>query len=698
MAFVLFPPRCPHLFSLAPPWSPQSITKIYHSFIQDPGPPQDKTRAAEIQEGFNLLGDCCSHSVAFEVVKSKGSFLSSSLGGAALKPQCIPAVPQLLGSSGKTTKGIFCRHLFQLWWLQGALWPASTPTHHLPNPRNWEVGPHGGSGWGTVHHSQRIRVKRRCKPSLCLCSCSARDGLPLGGCVTMTVKKNQTLRDGSAKENVLQRVLQLPVVSSTCESLQRTYASTKEAHPLMASVCEVYERGMQGAGSLAMWSMEPVVRRLEPQFTVANNLACRGLDHLEEKIPALQYPVDKLASELKGTISSPLQSAKSTIGNSVDKIMGLAAEGYEATKSTVETTARYTRKNSVSQMAAAGVDTALGGLEKLMEYLLPEEDEETDQKPKEKRRSAAKVSQQQPEPPSAPSTLGRIGALVSTVSHRAYQQTTQTLQRAKAKGQELATWIPIVGNLAKPSVPKAPRVHGDGQSTEVSHLSRQQSKVPEQKQEKAGKKDNHHAKEAGDGPGLVGSVAHNLQTACASGISSVKKVPAVAWDAAEGLILFTPRRLSKAMETVDALGGTLVSAPKHLLGTLYSYVPLRRQSVKEDEAARGSKPSPETEQQKEEEDTKPDPPSAEEKAHLRGDWRLYRGHHPLSFLGLEDPLFLRHNLYRSPAFEPECPLPRKSAFTPYNRRVSEGSYRFSPEAMYSRAYYTNLYNPAFKKD
>lgn len=80
--------------------------------------------------------------------------------------------------------------------------------------------------------------------------------------------------------------------------------------------------------------------------------------------------------------------------------------------------------------------------------------------------------------------------------------------------------------------------------------------------------------QAGDGLGLVGSVAHNLQSACASGISSMKKVPAVAWDAAEGLILFTPRRLSRAMETVDALGGTLISAPKHLLGSLYSYVPV----------------------------------------------------------------------------------------------------------------------------
>lgn len=33
----------------------------------------------------------------------------------------------------------------------------------------------------------------------------------------------------------------------------------------MASVCDVYERGVQGASALAMWSVEPVVRRLEPQ-------------------------------------------------------------------------------------------------------------------------------------------------------------------------------------------------------------------------------------------------------------------------------------------------------------------------------------------------------------------------------------------------------------------------------------------------
>lgn len=64
---------------------------------------------------------------------------------------------------------------------------------------------------------------------------------------------------------MLQRVLQLPVVSGTCECFQKTYTSTKEAHPLVASVCNAYEKGVQGASSLAAWSMQPVVRRLSTQ-------------------------------------------------------------------------------------------------------------------------------------------------------------------------------------------------------------------------------------------------------------------------------------------------------------------------------------------------------------------------------------------------------------------------------------------------
>ena len=55
--------------------------------------------------------------------------------------------------------------------------------------------------------------------------------------------------------------------------------------------------------------------------------------------------------------------------------------------------------------------------------------------------------------------------------------------------------LPFQGRLAKPSTPEVPRVHGDGQSTAAGWLSRRQSRVPEEKQEKAGKKDDNHTKE-----------------------------------------------------------------------------------------------------------------------------------------------------------------------------------------------------------
>lgn len=55
--------------------------------------------------------------------------------------------------------------------------------------------------------------------------------------------------------------------------------------------------------------------------------------------------------------------------------------------------------------------------------------------------------------------------------------------------------FPSQGSLAKPSMPEAPRGHGDGESTRAGWMSRRQSKVQEQKQEKVGKKDDNHSKE-----------------------------------------------------------------------------------------------------------------------------------------------------------------------------------------------------------
>ncbi|XP_073083082.1 perilipin-1 isoform X3 [Manis javanica] len=279
----------------------------------------------------------------------------------------------------------------------------------------------------------------------------------------MAVNKGPTLLDGELpeQENVLQRVLQLPVVSGTCECFQKTYTSTKEAHPLVASVCNAYEKGVQGASSLAAWSMEPVVRRLSTQFTAANELACRGLDHLEEKIPALQYPPEKIASELKDTISTRLRSARNSISvpiaSTSDKVLGAALSSCERAWGVARDTAEYATHTRAGRLASGGADLALSGVEKVVEFLLPPAKED----------SASAPGHQQAQKPlkAQQSLVSRVGALANTLSRHTFQTTAQALKQ----GHALAMWIPGVAPLSS--------LAQWGASAAVQVLSRRQSEV-----------------------------------------------------------------------------------------------------------------------------------------------------------------------------------------------------------------------------
>lgn len=73
------------------------------------------------------------------------------------------------------------------------------------------------------------------------------------------------------------------------------------------------------------------------------------------------------------------------------------------------------------------------------------------QKPAGAQGSKAAASQAQPEL----STLHRIGTLTSTVSYHAYQQAARAIQHTKAKGQELALWIPGLVSAPASHIPAA---------------------------------------------------------------------------------------------------------------------------------------------------------------------------------------------------------------------------------------------------
>ncbi|XP_026366247.2 perilipin-1 [Ursus maritimus] len=414
----------------------------------------------------------------------------------------------------------------------------------------------------------------------------------------MAVNKGPTLLDGDLpeQENVLQRVLQLPVVSGTCECFQKTYTSTKEAHPLVASVCNAYEKGVQGASSLAAWSMEPVVRRLSTQFIAANELACRGLDHLEEKIPALQYPPEKIASELKDTISTRLRSARNSISvpiaSTSDKVLGAALASCELAWGVAKDTAEYAANTRAGRLASGGADLALGGVEKMVEFLLPSAKEES---------APASGQQHDQEPPKAkPSLVHRVGALANTLS----RHTFQTTARALKQGHALAMWIPGVAPLSslaqwgasaamqvvsrRRSEVRVPWLHNLAAAQDEDHDDQTDTEGEETEEEEESDTEESKLKEVAALPspqGLLGGVARTLQKAVQSTISAVTWAPAAVLGSAARMLRLTPARAvssskGRAMSLSDALKGVT----DNVVDTVVHYVPLPRLSLMEPES------------------------------------------------------------------------------------------------------------------
>ncbi|XP_048337896.1 perilipin-1 [Sphaerodactylus townsendi] len=508
----------------------------------------------------------------------------------------------------------------------------------------------------------------------------------------MAAKSKQAMLNGSHQgDNALQRFLRLPMVNSACISLQKTYNATKELHPLVASVCEAYERGVQAASSLARWSVEPVVQKLEPQLAAANVLACQGLDHLEQRIPALHKPVEEVTSELKDSIHTHVQSTVHSIADALDRILGLAAERYKQTQSTVREAAKGTRSSQVSHLAETGVDTATGKVKKLVDLLLS----------KPKSNSVRVDSGVHASREGFPSSIFRkIRTLAHTVFQHAYRETTRAAQHTRDKGQEWAMWIPGLGGLAQQVFSKIQESTSEGQR-----------KASEKEEERKNKDDTTNMKSflrpaSGDeGQASMVNQTWNVQTANFATISAEEGDHVTPCDAAGQRSHLSPRRAVPELSTkVAVLWEILQAATSSLLGVLSHYVPVARLLVKEDRTATVATDGAETAQLQ-----KSDQPAthAQERTHYQpqGDWRSNRGHFPLSFLNLDEPTPAQQAPFqhRAPAFEADHPGTRKSAFSPYkeaagSRRLSEGLCRPSLESAYGKVHYTGLHGTALKKD
>ncbi|KAG8593848.1 hypothetical protein GDO81_000968 [Engystomops pustulosus] len=249
------------------------------------------------------------------------------------------------------------------------------------------------------------------------------------------------------QQNVVERVTQLPLVSSACSVVSAVYNSTKDSHPYIRNVCDVAEKGAKTLTDVAVTGSKPLISILEPQIATANELACKGLDKLESTLPILQQPTEKVVSNTKdlvtgardavvGVVTNTVTGARDTVTGAVSGIMGLATGAVQGGVGVTRSVVSTVMDTQVGQFVTSSLDTVLGKSEEWVDHYLPMTDEELSQLAATVEGFEVAPIQQQRD---QQSYYVRLGSLSSRLRHRAYQHSLGKLEMVKQSvhgGQE----------------------------------------------------------------------------------------------------------------------------------------------------------------------------------------------------------------------------------------------------------------------
>ncbi|NXB93991.1 PLIN3 protein, partial [Vidua chalybeata] len=372
----------------------------------------------------------------------------------------------------------------------------------------------------------------------------------------------------SGPQNIGTRVANLPLVSSAYDMVSSAYTCTKESHPYVRSVCDVAEKGVKTLTAAAVSGAQPLLTRLEPQISTANELACKGLDKLEEKLPILQQPPQKVPGTVAGAkdaVSSTVAGAKDAVSSSVagakDAVTSRVTGVMDMTKGAVQGGVELTRSavssgvSTVGQMVASGVGSVLGKSEELVDHYLPMTDEEL-------AKLATSVEGFEPEQQrQQQSYFVRLGSLSTKVRHRALQHSLAKLQSARQSSQDLLAQLQRTLDLVEHLK------QGMDQRLQGGQEKLQQLWLEWSKKQPGGGKDQvpPEAVESGTLTMLQG-LSQQLQSSCQPLVSSLQGLPATVQDTA-GQVRHNVEELRAALASVtslqDVTGPVLARARTH---------------------------------------------------------------------------------------------------------------------------------------
>ncbi|XP_061680357.1 mannose-6-phosphate receptor binding protein 1 isoform X2 [Syngnathoides biaculeatus] len=184
---------------------------------------------------------------------------------------------------------------------------------------------------------------------------------------------------------------------------------------LPLGVMDAAESGVRTLGAAAATGTKPLLNIIEPQLATVNEYAMKGLDKMEQKLPILQQPAQKVVSDTVGIVCQSVTGAK-------DSVVGAVMGGVEKTRAAVSGGISTVMSTSVGQMVSSGVGLALTRSEDWVDQNLPLTERELAAVGEP---ATCQVSS------TTPSYFVRLGNLSAKVQERALQQSLTRARRAR---------------------------------------------------------------------------------------------------------------------------------------------------------------------------------------------------------------------------------------------------------------------------
>ncbi|KAL6107781.1 uncharacterized protein ACO6RY_18482 [Pungitius sinensis] len=346
------------------------------------------------------------------------------------------------------------------------------------------------------------------------------------------------------QQSVVSRVSHLPLVSSACGVVSSAYSSTKDSVPMLKGVMDAAESGVRTLGAVATTGSKPLLDIIEPQLATVNEYALKGLDKMEEKLPILHKPADKVVSDTVGMVYQSVAGAK-------DAVMGAVMGGVELTRAAVSggiTTAMGTR---MGQMVSSGMGMALSRSEHWVDQNLPLTEKEL--------AAVAEPVTSEVTAASSPSYFVRLGKLSAKVQERALQQSL--VRAGLARDTTYTTVAQITSTLDLLEMARTGLGTAGNQIGGASEQLLQRWKDWKQKHAGAGPADSEPAGTTDEAEQLewrvlsmVHGLSDQLRSACSNVVSSAQGLPGAVQDQ-----LTSARR--SAEELHSSLGTTSTITP-----------------------------------------------------------------------------------------------------------------------------------------